>query len=131
VPWPVHFTSTIKAHEKIEKGTLEPGAAPGNYIDGRNGIILGENVWIGPNVSIISMNHDLNNYEKYIETVPIEIGKNSLLLNRCTILPGVKLADHTVVAAGAVVSKSFSEGNILIGGIPAKVIKILAPYIEQ
>ncbi len=76
VPWPVHFTSAIKAHEKIVKGTLEPGAAPGNYIDARNGIILGENVWIGPNVSIISMNHDLNNYEKYIETEPVEIGKN-------------------------------------------------------
>lgn len=39
-----------------------------------------------------------------------------------TILPGVTIADNTVVAAGAVVTKSFSAGSI-VGGNPAKVIK--------
>ena len=39
-----------------------------------------------------------------------------------TILPGVTIADNTVVAAGAVVTKSFPVGSI-IGGNPAKVIK--------
>lgn len=39
-----------------------------------------------------------------------------------TILPGVTIADNTVVAAGAVVAKSFPAGSI-IGGNPAKVIK--------
>lgn len=39
-----------------------------------------------------------------------------------TILPGVTIADNTVVAAGAVVTKSFPAGSI-IGGNPAKVIK--------
>ena len=38
------------------------------------------------------------------------------------ILPGVTIADNTVVAAGAVVTKSFPAGSI-IGGNPAKVIK--------
>lgn len=128
VPWPVHFTSTIKAHEKISRGTLEPGGAPGNYIDARNGIIIEENVWIGPNVSIVSMNHDLSNYNEYIKTQPIRIGKNSLLLNGCTVLPGVSLAEHTVVAAGAVVTKSFDESDVLLGGVPAKVLKKLSFY---
>ena len=43
------------------------------------------------------------------------------------ILPGVELGDHTVVGAGAVVTKSFSEGYCVIGGNPAKIIK----YIER
>ena len=130
VPWPVHFTSFVKAHEKIQKGSKNPGDAMGGYFDGRNGIILKENVWIGPKVSIISKDHNLTKYTNYIDNNPIIIGKNSLLLAACTILPGVELAEHTVVAAGAVVTKSFSEPDTLIGGIPAKIIKKLDIYKE-
>ncbi len=128
VPWPVHHTSFIKAHDKIKQQNVFPGDYPGNYMDGRNGIIFGTNVWIGPYVSVISQDHDLTDYKKYTDTDPIRIGDNSLLLNGCTILPGVQLAEHTVVAAGAVVSKSFTEPDILIGGVPAKIIKKLPPY---
>lgn len=45
------------------------------YLDGRNGIEIGENTWIGPKVSIISMNHDINNYQNYIKDKPIKIEK--------------------------------------------------------
>ncbi len=128
VPWPVHPTSVIKAPEKIVRGTRNPGMAPWSYIDARNGVIFGENVWIGPRVSIISMNHDLNNYEKYIEDKPIKIGSNCWIATGSIITAGVELGDHTVVAAGSVVTKSFS-GNVLIGGIPAKIIKKLDHYI--
>ncbi|EOJ3081127.1 DapH/DapD/GlmU-related protein, partial [Acinetobacter baumannii] len=45
------------------------------------------------------------------------IGMNSV------ILPGVVLGNGTIVAAGAVVTKSFKQGNIVIAGVPAKIIK--------
>lgn len=128
VPWPVHFTSYVKGHEKIHSKTELVGEAIRNYIDGRNGIILEENVWLGPNVSIISQNHDENDYNKYIDGKPIIIRKNSLLLANCVILPEVELGEHTIVAAGAIVTKSFLEGNQLIGGVPAKIIKKLENY---
>lgn len=128
VPWPVHFTSQIKAFEKIQPGTKAPGSAIGCYIDGRNGILIEENVWIGPRVSIISMNHSKDNYYNYEETKPIIIRKNSLLTTNCIILPGVEIGEHTIVAAGAVVSKSFPEGNQILAGTPAKVIKKLNNY---
>ena len=39
------------------------------------------------------------------------------------IMPGVELGPHTVVGAGAVVTKSFPEGHCVIAGNPAKLIK--------
>ncbi len=128
VPWPVHWTSEVKGVENIQRGPETPGSTLGCYIDGRNGIIIEENVWIGPRVSIISMNHDLVDYNNYIKVNPIKIGRDSLITTSCVILPGVELGPHTVVAAGAVVTKSFLEGNQLIGGNPAVVIKKLGDY---
>ncbi|MCI5157478.1 MAG: acyltransferase [Candidatus Electrothrix sp. AUS1_2] len=125
VPWPVHPTSTVMAPKKIYRGTRTPGLSPGNFIDGRNGIIIGKNVWIGPRVSIISMDHNNYNYAEYIQGPPIIIQDNCLLCANCIILPGVTLGKHTIVAAGAVVTKSFTEGNIVLGGVPAKILKRL------
>ena len=39
------------------------------------------------------------------------------------IMPGVSLGDNTVVAAGAIVTKSFIDGFCVVGGNPAKIIK--------
>ncbi|MDY0330391.1 MAG: serine acetyltransferase [Thiomonas sp.] len=48
--------------------------------------------------------------------------------NNCYIAPGAKLfgaieiGDNTAIGANAVVNKSFPEGNVTLGGIPARVI---------
>ena len=39
------------------------------------------------------------------------------------ILPGVEIGNNVIVAAGAEVTKSYKEDNIIIGGMPAKIIK--------
>lgn len=128
VPWPVHRTSVIIEPKKIQKGTRCPGLSMGCYLDGRNGILFGENVWLGPRVSVISMNHDLCDYEKYTVTTPIVIGDNCWLATGCIILPGVRLGNHVIVAAGAVVTQSFEEDNIVLGGVPARIIKRIGAY---
>lgn len=128
VPWPVHWTSEVKAHENIQRGTETPGSMLGCYIDGRNGIILEDNVWIGPRVSLISMDHNLTDYTHYKPESPIRIGRDSLLTTNSIVLPGVELGPHTVVAAGAVVTKSFLQGNVVLAGNPARIIKSLEPY---
>ncbi len=128
VDWPVHPTSKIKMPENIQRGTRTPGLAVGCYIDGRNGIEFGQNVWVGPYVSIISMNHDVNDYHCYIYCRPIVIGDHCWLGARSIILPGVELGKHTVVAAGAVVTHSFPDGDQILAGIPAKVVKKLNVY---
>lgn len=52
----------------------------------------------------------------------ITIGNNSFIGARSVIMYGVELADNTIVAAGSVVTKSFRDGNIVIGGNPARII---------
>ncbi|MCB2195132.1 MAG: acyltransferase [Bacteroidetes bacterium] len=130
IPWPVHFTSQIKDYKNIQRGNKYPGYGPDCYIDARCGIIFEENVITAPKISMISQNHSVQNFSTYIESSPIVIRKNSWIATGATILPGVELGEHTIVAAGAVVTKSFPEGNQLIGGNPARVIKKLDNYKE-
>lgn len=130
VPWPVHWTSQIKAPSKIRKGSRMPGLSLGCYLDGRNGIEIGDNTWIGPGVKIISMNHDVYDFTQYIAAKPIVIGDNCWIGSNAVILPEVELGNHTVVAAGAIVTKSFVGENQIIGGVPAKPIKKIEDYIS-
>jgi len=127
VPWPVHPTTVVKYARNIERGTRNPGMAPWCYLDGRNGIRIGTNTWIGPRVSLISMNHDPVDYSHYLEAKPIKIGDNCWIAAGAIITAGVELGDHTVVAAGAVVTRS-TPGNVLVGGVPAKILKQLPDY---
>ena len=129
VSWPVHWSSIVSNPEKItcKHWRPYPGYMPGQYIQAINGIIIGRNVRMGPGVKLISANHNLCNYDLHNEAAPIKIGDNCWLGSNVIILAGISLGEHVVVAAGAVVSKSFS-GNCLIGGVPAREIKPLDPY---
>ena len=126
VKWAIHHTSTIHNPEKIVRGkNVFPGDSPGVYINAVNGVRIGDYTNIGPNVGIISSNHDLINNDSHTESAPIEIGRFCWMGMNAVILPGVRLADFTIVGAGAVVTKSFNEGYCVIAGNPAKVIKYL------
>lgn len=129
VPWPVHWASIVVSPQKIEIDGLGPplGDMPGVYVQAMNGIKIGKNLRTGPGVKIISSNHNLLNYAKHDVAKPITIGDNCWLGANSVILPGVELGNHVVIAAGAVVTKSF-KGNCVLAGVPAKVIKSLPNY---
>jgi len=123
IPWPVHFTSIVNGFQNITIGVgTAPGRSAGAYIQATNGIKMGNNIYIAPGVKIISANHKKNNLKEHEKSSPIEIGDNCWLGVNSVILPGVSLGDNTIVAAGAVVTKSFPKGNIIIAGVPAKEI---------
>jgi len=127
-PWPVHWTSEILAPERIERGERTPGLAISCFIDGRNGIIIKNNVLIAPRVSLISMNHNVNSFDSYSDAPPIVINSNSWIGANSVILPGVILGEHTIVAAGSVVTKSFPSSNQVLAGNPAVLIKNIEVY---
>jgi acetyltransferase-like isoleucine patch superfamily enzyme len=77
------------------------------------------------------MNHNTSNYTHYVKTGPIIIGDNCWLGAGSVILPNIKLGNHVVVGANAVVTKSFLQNDIVIAGIPAQIVKRLPPYQEK
>ncbi|MFD2498834.1 DapH/DapD/GlmU-related protein [Rhizorhabdus histidinilytica] len=56
---------------------------------------------------------------------PVTIGDNVWIGSNVTILAGVEIGPRTVIAAGAVVRHSFPEGRVVIGGVPARILKAL------
>jgi acetyltransferase-like isoleucine patch superfamily enzyme len=123
--WPVHWTSKVYDVEYIKVGIdAYPGIMGGCYITGRGGLEIGDYTQIAPNVVIVTANHDVYDSRKHI-LAPVKIGKYCWIGAGAKIMPGVTLGDWTIVAAGAVVTKSYSEGYCIIGGTPAKQIKEL------
>lgn len=87
------------------------------------GIIIEDDVMIGPRVNITSENHPVET-EKRKTLVPaaVTIKRNAWIGSNATILPGVTVGTNSVVAAGAVVTKDVPP-NSVVGGVPAKKIK--------
>lgn len=93
------------------------------------GIVIGNDVIMGSYISFHSENHNFQNKEILIReqgvtSKGITLGNNIWVGAKVTFLDGCNIGDNSVVAAGAVVNGHFPN-NSIIGGIPAKVIKII------
>lgn len=122
--FPVHSTCTIANMRKIYVGINSTVARPGCYLQGAGTIRFGDYVQLAPNVGILSANHDLYDQRKY-NVAPIVIGDYSWIGMNSVVTAGVTLGPRTIVAAGAVVTKSFPDGYCVLAGVPAKVVKYL------
>lgn len=88
---------------------------------------IGNDVMIGPNVDIYTVNHPLTAHgrrEALAKGAPVTIGNDVWIGGKVTICPGVTIGNNVVVAAGAVVTHDVPD-NVLVGGVPAKVLKSL------
>lgn len=122
--YPVHPTCTIANARKVYVGCNASIARPGCYIQGAGTVHFGDYVQLAPNVGILSANHDLYDQRKY-NAAPIVIGDYSWIGMNSIVTAGVVLGPRTIVAAGAVVTKSFPDGFCILAGVPAKVVKYL------
>ncbi|MBI1674394.1 glycosyltransferase [Shewanella sp. DW31] len=91
------------------------------YLDGRGGLVIGDNVSISPRVNIITAQHHVNCEFFSNEIKRVKINDYVWIGTGAIILPGVELGRGAVVAAGAVVSKDVGEFNIVAGN-PARLI---------
>jgi acetyltransferase-like isoleucine patch superfamily enzyme len=120
VPWMVHFTSRISGNIKIAEGVWISFAVSGGcYMQGFNGIEIGDGTIFAPGVKIISANHDKNNLNKFAYSAPIRIGSNCWIGANAVILPGVEIGDNVIIGAGSVVTKNIPS-NCTVKGVPAK-----------
>lgn len=89
----------------------------------QGGIEIGDNVLIGQQVVIATLNHDLNAERRAnMLPAPVKIGNRVWVGAHATILSGVTVGDNSVIAAGAVVTKDVPP-NVVVAGVPAKIIK--------
>ena len=93
-------------------------------------VCIGNNVNLAQGITVTALNHNFEDTsmridEQGISTKPIVIGDDVWIGSNAVILPGVTIGRHAVVAAGAVVTKDVPD-NCVVGGVPAKVIKLLA-----
>jgi len=126
MPWPTIYSCTVYNSEKIkfDINDLNNFQSKGVYFQNYFGnITIGNGVYIAPNVGIITSNHDLQNLDNHNQADDVIIGDKCWIGMNVVILPGVCLPTGTIVAAGAVVTKSFADENCIIGGSPAKIIK--------
>lgn len=89
-------------------------------------VIIGDNVLIGPNVSIYTATHPLLAEERtnYEYAKKVTIGNNVWIGGSVTICPGVNIGDNTVIGAGSVVTHDLPS-DVVAAGNPCKVIRKL------
>lgn len=91
-------------------------------LDGRGGLVIGNNVNISSHVLLVAGLHDIQDGEGFSGSIkPITIEDYAWLCTRCTILAGVIVGRGAVVAAGAVVTKTIEPYSV-VAGVPAKKI---------
>ncbi|MDE7024683.1 MAG: sugar O-acetyltransferase, partial [Paramuribaculum sp.] len=90
-------------------------------------VTIGDNVFMGPNVSIYTACHPVDPQErnKWVEWAePVTIGNNVWIGGSVTILPGVTIGDNVTIGAGSVVSKDIPANCVAVGN-PCKPKRIL------
>lgn len=129
VPWPVSPFIGVSEPGGISfhADDLNNFQTFGTYFSNNGGgkISLGRGTYIAPNVGIVTTNHDPLNPARHLAPRNVSLGEGCWVGMNSVILPGVVLGDHTVVAAGSVVTGSFPNGWCVIGGVPAVVLRDL------
>lgn len=97
------------------------------FFGASGGISIGNDVIMGEYVSFHSENHNFNDCNKLIREQGVNskgilLGNNIWVGAKVIFLDGAEVGDNSVVAAGAVVNNQFPS-NVVIGGVPAKIIK--------
>lgn len=95
-------------------------------------ITIGDNVFIAPNVCIITEEHamDVEQRRAGLEyTHPVTIGNDVWIAAGALILPGVTIGDGSVIGAGSVVTKDIPPYSLAVGN-PCRVIRSLKPADE-
>ena len=96
------------------------------FLDAKDQITIGDNVFFGTGVKILTGSHDYTKKgeerEASIITAPVTIKDGVWIATGAIICPGVTIGENSIIAAGSIVNKDVPPFSI-VGGIPAKVIK--------
>ena len=91
-------------------------------------VTIGDDAFIGPNVSIYTACHSTDPKERNTRqewAKPVTIGNNCWIGGSVTILPGVMIGDNCTIGAGSVVTRDIPANSIAVGN-PCRVIKTIS-----
>lgn len=92
----------------------------------RGGITIGDDCFIGPKVTLTTLNHGvLPSQRRTLTAKPITLGKNVWIGANAVVLQGVTIGDNSVVGAGSVVTKDVPV-NVVVVGSPAKILRSIS-----
>jgi acetyltransferase-like isoleucine patch superfamily enzyme len=100
------------------------------FFGAAGGINIGDDTIFGNFVSLHSENHNFSDVIlpirlQGVSRLGIRIGNNCWIGAKSTILDGVEIGNNTIVAAGAVVTEGIYPSDVILGGVPARVLKKL------
>jgi acetyltransferase-like isoleucine patch superfamily enzyme len=89
-------------------------------------LCIGDKALFGPNVLILTSNHGVSERDVAMIDQPwiereVHIGADVWIGANAVVLPGVTIGDHSIIAAGAIVTKDVAPYSV-VGGVPARVI---------
>lgn len=90
-------------------------------------VTIGSHVNLAQGITVTALNHNFDNPklridEQGVSTLPVVIEDDVWIGANAVILPGVTIGRHSVVAAGAVVTRNVPAGSV-VAGVPATVKK--------
>ena len=88
-------------------------------------VTIGDDCFIGPNVSIYTACHSTDPIERNSRrewAAPVTIGDNVWIGGGVTILPGVRIGNNVTIGAGSVVTKDIPD-NVIAVGNPCRAVK--------
>ncbi len=99
----------------------------GAFLDGRGGLIVGDNAHFSREVTIYTTNHNHEGenlpYDHTYIGKEVIIGKNVWIGMHVRITPGVTIGDGAIIGMGAVISKNVKEGEIVVTGVQRTIGK--------
>ncbi len=131
-----HLGNNVKLFHGIEFSygynlTIEDNCTIHKYVllDDRGEIIIHEGSSVSDYANVYSHAHDLND-GMIVDNQKTEIGPKARVTYHATVLSGVHVGEHGIVGSMGVASKNVSPFHI-VGGIPAKVIKVKSIAPEE
>jgi acetyltransferase-like isoleucine patch superfamily enzyme len=99
---------------------------PQCYFAAKGGIILGDRVTISAGAKILSSSLKVEDgvVQRHHVHKQVVLGNGVWIGAGAMVMPGVSIGENSIVAAGAVVTKDM-PANVIIAGVPAKVIRDL------
>jgi acetyltransferase-like isoleucine patch superfamily enzyme len=123
----LHKRASLRSPENISIGS-DVSIGPDSRLWASPGakLRIGDKALFGPNVLVLTSNHGAAERDVAMVDQPwiereVHIGADVWIGANAVVLPGVTIGDHSIIAAGAIVTKDVAPYSV-VGGVPARVI---------